>query len=659
MGVLTPKRAVLFVVAVLLGTSAFASHPSPRTLARMATDVPNNVMVLFGGRGQNDSATGGAHASDETWLWNGGRWVQRFPETRPPARLAHSMVFDSARNRVVMFGGRVEASDRDGNPTQLNDTWFWQNENWTRVTSAENPSARSFAGMAYDRARDRVVLYGGNTVDATSGATTALFDTWEFDGTNWTRVNNDATKVNKPLLAYDPVASQIYMVGMVENGITPVMYRYNGATRAWEQVTATAMPTCVNEGHLVFDERRGKLILFGGICITNTPDADEVWEWNGTTWTKLVGNSIPRGAGQATSYDPLRGEVVTFGGTSAFAGLPGAATTILRGASWRGTFNANRPAPRSLPIFQTDPVRGNIWLFGGLGESSDFYFNDFWGYSDGQWFNVPNTEGPGQGCETPLSAFDTDRSRMVVLCSGSIIFEFDGTNWKKFTELKTVPQSRRWAGLVYDARMKKTVLFGGYNLSNYRNDTWTWDGTAWTELKIDNDDRPPHRAVMAMWYDPLQQKTIVYAGIGRPNINSKVTRHEDMWAFDGSKWTKLTVSATPGPRLGPQIGVNPTTGKLLLFGGLRSEAIDDDSIRQFFDNDTWEWDGAASRWTKLEPTRRPDVRENGGMAWDPASGALVLFAGYADGFYRSDVWKWTGTNWEPRVEIPGRRRAVR
>ena len=25
---------------------------------------------------------------------------------------------------------------------------------------------------------------------------------------------------------------------------------------------------------------------------------------------------------------------------------------------------------------------------------------------------------------------------------------------------------------------------------NFRNDTWTWNGTAWTEVKVDNDDRP-------------------------------------------------------------------------------------------------------------------------------------------------------------------------
>ncbi|MDQ3283190.1 MAG: hypothetical protein M3Q69_17470, partial [Acidobacteriota bacterium] len=224
---------------------------------------------------------------------------------------------------------------------------------------------------------------------------------------------------------------------------------------------------------------------------------------------------------------------------------------------------------------------------------------------------------------------------------------------------KPLPDPRRFAQIAYDAKLKKTVLFGGFFGTNYRNDTWTWDGTKWEEVKIDSKKRPPHRGTFAMWYDPLQQKTLLYGGIGRGSVNENVTRYADMWAFNGTTWTKLEVS-TPGQRLGPQIAVNPNTGRLLLFGGLRAEPTGaGTSIRQFFANDTWEWDGAASRWTELHPATVPDSRENGGMAWDPAAGRITMFAGYADGFYRSDLWYWTGADWQPLPEpLIGRRRAA-
>jgi hypothetical protein len=168
-----------------------------------------------------------------------------------------------------------------------------------------------------------------------------------------------------------------------------------------------------------------------------------------------------------------------------------------------------------------------------------------------------------------------------------------------------------------------------------------------------------------MWYDPLQHKVIVYAGIGRESLNERVTRYSDMWAFNGSGWAKLDVPETPGMRFGPQVAVNPNTGKTLLFGGLLARPRTDDptgeKLQQIFANDTWEWDGTTSRWTHLttsDTTPEPEVRENGSMAWDPIAQQLVLFAGYAEGFYRSDVWAWTGTDWLPRIEGGPRRRSV-
>ncbi|HEX8255773.1 MAG TPA: kelch repeat-containing protein, partial [Thermoanaerobaculia bacterium] len=163
MSVLTPKRLYLCVVALLIGTTAFASHPSPRTLARMVYDPNTNLAVLFGGQGYRDGATGLTHNSSETWLWTGAAWVQRFPATTPPARAAHSMTYDPVHRRVLMFGGRQEPTQVSGSVSYLDDLWAWQGDNWVRLDadSATRPSARQSAGIAYDPQRDRLVIYGG------------------------------------------------------------------------------------------------------------------------------------------------------------------------------------------------------------------------------------------------------------------------------------------------------------------------------------------------------------------------------------------------------------------------------------------------------------------------------------------------------------------
>ena len=63
---------------------------------------------------------------------------------------------------------------------------------WTQVQDV-GPSARVNPGLAYDSARDRVVLCGGSTVkNPTAGyiipvAFSPLNDPWEWDVTQWTR----------------------------------------------------------------------------------------------------------------------------------------------------------------------------------------------------------------------------------------------------------------------------------------------------------------------------------------------------------------------------------------------------------------------------------------------------------------------------------------
>lgn len=660
MSVLTPKRVVLFVVAALLGSGVYASYPSPRSLARMAYDTQNNVGVMFGGRGPLDPATGVTHNSDETWIWNGATWLQQFPVNHPSARGAHTMVYDSNHGRVYLFGGRQEAADASGEPTYLNDTWFWKDGEWTRVETAHAPSPRHYSGLAYDRERDRIVLFGGNGYAADGTTLVAEFDTWEFDGTDWTRVATDSPKLAKPLLVYDAQAKQTIMMGVNETGLTNLMYRYDPAAHSWTQLTPEKLPTCINEGHLFYQEHSGKLLFMGGVCPTNTPNLEELFEWNGTTWTKVeTQNSAARALGQAVIYEQLRQRIVSYGGSAVFDTFLNSSTFLLQRGRWSSGYFTARPQPRSLFTFNTDPISNNVFLFGGLDETSSIYYGDLWAYRDGQFrtTGVADDNGPGGGCETPLGAWDSDRGRLVVTCSGTQVFEFDGTAWKKFSDLKKAPPSRHWARMVYDQKLKKTVLFGGYSTGNYRNDTWTWNGTEWTELNI-SGDKPPHRGSMAMWYDPLQQKTIIYGGFGRPHINEKITRYADMWALDGNRWSKLNPAQTPGPRFGPQVAVNPETGRVLLFGGLRSESLDDDSIHQFFDNDTWQWDGAAGTWTQLHPQRQPPVRQNAGLTWDPVTHEMVLFGGYANGFYLSDLWTWNGENWTPLVETTARRRSA-
>lgn len=61
-------------------------------------------------------------------------------------------------------------------------SWIWNGTSWTQVAGTQ-PPFRLGAAMAYDRDRDRVVLYGGEVAQGVPD----LADTWEFDGASWVR----------------------------------------------------------------------------------------------------------------------------------------------------------------------------------------------------------------------------------------------------------------------------------------------------------------------------------------------------------------------------------------------------------------------------------------------------------------------------------------
>jgi len=137
--------------------------PEPVVGHAMAYDAARERVVLFGGRREDTTLSCG------TWEYDGTGWTEVVPDTSPPARFGHAMAYDAARARVVMFGGQGDRGD-------LGDTWEYDGTTWTQTADARlvvtSPAARSFHAMAFDSARERVVLFGGSD----------FTDTWEYIG---------------------------------------------------------------------------------------------------------------------------------------------------------------------------------------------------------------------------------------------------------------------------------------------------------------------------------------------------------------------------------------------------------------------------------------------------------------------------------------------
>jgi hypothetical protein len=651
MSALSLKRHLfLSIISGLAATTLFAMNPSARYETRMVYNVQSSELILFGGVTAVDSGTKKAYRLDDTWQWTGARWIQRFPGHTPAARSAHVMVYDSNRAQIVMFSGRGETAD-------LGDTWVYRNSDWSQLSPPNSATARFLAGAAFDPVRDRIVLFGGTQTSADGKTLTPIHDTWEFDGTTWKQIGGDGPTVSKPLLAYDAPRNQVIMLAL-DSTAKSKMFAYDGAAGKWNEVTPATLPPCVNEGALAYQDSNQTLVYTGGVC-TNATGADETYEWDGTTWNKVtLITPASRLFGAAIAFDPQAQLMTMFGG-SPVVGLPVADTWIYGSGAWLTLSDSTRPGPRSLFAFTTDPVNNTIWMFGGVDEVNTF--SDFWQYQNGEWQLLSPANTP-VGCQTPTAAFDTDRSKLVLICAdaSSGTFEWDGTAWKNFTGLKTLPPFHHFASMAYDPTLKKSVLLGGFDGTNYLDQTWMWDGATWSQQK---KNPAPARALASMWYDPTLKKTVIYGGVGRLTSTDRVTRYSDMWTFDGNNgWTQLTpTGGTPGMRYGAQTTIDPRSNHVLLFGGLRVDAIvpvppSTTTEVQVYANDMWEWDGSA--WKQVHPDGLPPARENGRMAFDPTRNEMVMFGGYG-GHFLSDVWTYNPTTWQIRIFDPtGKRRRV-
>jgi hypothetical protein len=152
---------------------------------------------------------------------------------------------------------------------------------------------------------------------------------------------------------------------------------------------------------------------------------------------------------------------------------------------------------------------------------------------------------------------------------------------------------------------------------------------------------------MGMVYDPAEGKVVLFGGFN-PNFDGYF---RDTWTWDGSDWTKEIPEHSPSNRAWTGLAYDDATGDVVLFGGGRRGGVF---------SDTWTWDGID--WRKAHPAHRPPPRAAMSMSYDVAEARVVLFSGYEFfGVLDDDTWTWDGTDWTqqspahspPAREFPG------
>jgi hypothetical protein len=317
----------------------------------------------------------------DTWEWDGNDWLQRTPVTSPPARMNHALAFDLARSRTVLFGGETWT------PQYFADTWEWNGTDWTRRAPAQSPPARFNHAMAYDSARARTVMFGGA-------------GTWEWKGTTWTlgepaRVGPVARFGHT--IAHDSTRDTTLLFGGMTHAPEEMpwlgdTWEWNGLF--WSKLSPVHAPIARAFHGMAYDTARNRMVLFGGDL---DRELDDTWEWDGNDWTQRLPATVPfRRLDHRMVYDQARGRVVMFGGRDYRGFGPFADTWEWDGVDWTLRTPSVSPAARYAFGMSHDAVRGRTVLFGGRSAATSPQLSDTWEWDGNSWnLRHPTNAPPG------------------------------------------------------------------------------------------------------------------------------------------------------------------------------------------------------------------------------------------------------------------------
>lgn len=187
--------------------------PTTRNSGGMVYDSTRQVVLLFGGYAPG--------LLNDTWEWNGTDWTQVFTTTRPSRRSDFAMAYDHARNRTVVFGGSLQPVLCGA---RSDETWELDMSvspaTWTQVATSIQPSPRETT-MVYDSARSVMVLFGGTEA---CPSVSNLGDTWEYDGTTWSPLATPTAPLPRHsyALAFDSIREEVILFGGASSPTSPV-----------------------------------------------------------------------------------------------------------------------------------------------------------------------------------------------------------------------------------------------------------------------------------------------------------------------------------------------------------------------------------------------------------------------------------------------------
>lgn len=525
--------------------------------------------------------------------------------------------FDAARERLVVFGGRAGLA-------LFAETWEWDGTTWTRRAPAHSPPARRAHAMVYDPSRGHVLLFGG--ID---GTYVRFDDMWAWDGEDWTRlfpVRAPQARAGHDL-AWDSIRGRAVLFGGHDaSGYLNDTWEWDGL--AWTERMPAHRPPPRSGGALTFVAHRGRTFLFSGACPFGGPCAyRDAWEWDGVDWTEVPAVFPTFGRwGHRVVYDAARRRVVTFGGSDEPAHYYDD-TWEWDGSSWQQVVPARNVPGREAYAMAYDPRLASVILTGGVGWNGAVY-SDVWRFHGDTWSR--SFDGAPTSRQAPAMTFDHARGRVVMfggIYGGGETWEWDGRSWWN-AEPAVAPPWTGYAQMAFDPVRRTSWLVAGWSAF----ELWGWDGSSWRRT-VTPVSPPAGDGHAVAWDEARGELVLLSAGSG--------ATPSETWTFDGTDWRRRQPAHAPTARARHALAYDAARERMVLFGG------DDGSYTLL--GDTWEWDGTD--WRQRLPVHAPAAQHEHRLVYDAARRRTVLLGWMPS--TEHTVFEWDGEDWRAREVSAG------
>jgi hypothetical protein len=321
-------------------------------------------------------------------------------------------------------------------------------------------------------------------------------------------------------------------------------------------------------------------------------------------------------AGACTSSgDADRAASVPTGSTSIGTTSPSVDTGTTTGSTGSATAPPDAVVPRCYAAMTDAPGRIGVLLAGGFDNSGPpgAFLPEVWSFAlRGDWTYVTRWEAEvGE-----LMAYDreTDRAVYIDISGAAMTLDPDDARWE---EVEAPGADLHGARVVYDSQSDLIIVFGGDAFTPTPFDT-TWaidvETETWTEMRPAT--RPAARTYFAMAYDEATDRVVVFGGF------SGTAELGDTWTYDvdTDTWELVSSGGGPGARGYAAMADDPTSDRVVLFGGVRGAS--EEPL-----GDAWSFDLGTGEWTQLQSASAPSPRAWHAMATDSETDGIVLFGG--------------------------------